>query len=425
MTEVKRAWGAGPSARYEDLAARFRPVFARIRATAVERDLARRLPADELGWLKDAGFPKLRLPAKLGGFDATLPELFALLIELSAADSNVTNALRTHFGFTERALVSEDPEWGALWLGKIAAGQIIAGAYTEAGDAKVGAFSTRLIGTDRGWRLNGEKYYTTGSLFADWLMTSVNAEDSDIKIVLADRRASGVEVLDDWNGFGQALTSSGTARFRDVAIGPEQIAPNEPPLQYAAAFYQLVHIATLAGIGRAAAADAARLVAERKRVFSNANASRVSADPQILQVVGRVRAAAYSAGAIALKAAEATQRVYDAYRLGDPEVLASEATIADVEINQSISAVTNLILDATTILFDALGASATARDNGLDRYWRNARTISSHNPRIYRERSVGDFAVNGAKPPTEYRAGAPEAEPQPAATSTAPDKTAA
>lgn len=409
MTQLRRGWGSGPSARYEVLAEEFRPIFERVRATAVARELKRRLPAEEIGWLRQAGFPKLRLPAAQGGFDATLPELFNLLIELSAADSNVTNALRTHFGFTERVLVSTNANWRSRWIGRVAAGETFGGAYTEAGDAKVDSFSTRLLRDDGGWLLSGEKYYTTGCLFADWLMTSVAAEDSDIKIVLVARRAPGVEVVDDWNGFGQALTASGTTRFHDVAIAPEAIVPDELPLQYAAAFYQLVHIATLAGIARAAADDAAQLVAGRKRVFSNANASRAGADPQILQVVGRVRALAYSAGAIALKAAEAIQRVYDAYGQHGPDALAAEATLADVEINQAVSVVTDLVLEATTILFDALGASATARDIGLDRYWRNARAITSHNPRIYRERSVGDWIVNGAKPPTEYRAGVSDA----------------
>ena len=407
MTEINAGWGSGPSARYETLAAEFRPVFQRIRASAVQRDLHRRLPTEELDWLRRSGFPKLRLPAALGGFDATLPELYALLIELSAADSNVTNALRTHFGFTERVLVSADPEWRGYWLRKVAAGDTFGGAYTEAGDAKVDTFSTKLVRTERGWRLSGEKYYTTGSLFADWLMTSVAADEPDIKIVLAARRAPGVEVIDDWNGFGQTLTASGTTRFADVQITPEAIVPNEPPLVYAAAFYQLVHISTLAGITRAAAIDVGRLVAERRRVFSNANASRPGADPQILQVVGRVRASAYAAGAIALQAAQATQRVYETYSHGNPDALANTAILADVEINQAVSTVTTLALEATTILFDSLGASATARDLGLDRYWRNARAITSHNPRIYREKSVGDWAVNGVRPPTEYRAGTP------------------
>ena len=86
-------------------------------------------------------------------------------------------------------------------------------------------------------------------------------------------------------------------------------------------------------------------------------------------------------------------------------VAISSAAIADVEVNQAVSVVTNLVLEATTTLFDALGASAVKGGHGLDRHWRNARTIASHNPRIYRDRTVGDFAVNGTAPPRQYRVG--------------------
>lgn len=184
------------------------------------------------------------------------------------------------------------------------------------------------------------------------------------------------------------------------------VVPDAQRFRYSVAFFQLVHLSTLAGIGRAAADDAARLVSERKRIFSHGNAPRAGDDPQILQIVGRVRGAAYAAGAIALKAAESVQRAYDARHDGDAAWAAAVA-IADLEINQSVTAITSLILDATTVLFDALGASSARRDLALDRYWRNARTIATHNPRVYRDRIVGDYAVNGTVPPGQYRVGEP------------------
>jgi alkylation response protein AidB-like acyl-CoA dehydrogenase len=80
-----------------------------------------------------------------------------------------------------------------------------------------------------------------------------------------------------------------------------------------------VHLATLTGIGRAASADVARLVAERRRTYTHANGPRPAQDPQVLQIVGRVRGAVYGAGAITLRAAEAVQRAFDAYRAADAE----------------------------------------------------------------------------------------------------------
>ena len=405
MTQIDLAWGAGPTLRYDELAERFRPVFARIRSSAIERDLVRELPHEQIGWLKESGFTTLRLPTEDGGSAATLPELFNLLIELSAADSNVTNALRSHFGFTEDVLNSFAVGWRSEWLQRIAARELIGSGFSEVGEAKVGSFSTKLTRSGDHWLLNGAKYYTTGSLFADWINLGGNDENGEPIGALVPRQAQGVDVVDDWDGFGQSLTASGTALFSDVVIKAELVTPPGGRFRYSSAFFQLVHLATLAGIGRAAAIDVARLVSERKRIYSHGNAASVSEDPQILQVVGRVRGAAYSAGTIVLKAAEALQRAYELRADVDPAISERANAIAEIEVNQSVHAVTSLILEATTLLFDALGASATKRGLGLDRYWRNARTISSHNPRIYRDRIVGDFAVNGTPPPAQYKIG--------------------
>ena len=59
-------------------------------------------------------------------------------------------------------------------------------------------------------------------------------------------------------------------------------------------------------------------------------------------------------------------------------------------------------------LFDALGASATDEAKGLDRYWRNARTVLSHNPWVYKARIVGDWLVNGTGPVGLWGVGIPE-----------------
>ncbi|HTJ57439.1 MAG TPA: acyl-CoA dehydrogenase family protein [Devosiaceae bacterium] len=411
MTQIDLGWGAGPSARYDELAAPFRPIFARIREKAVERELTRTLPREEIGWLKEAGFLALRVPSELGGKGATLPEYFALLIELGEADPNVVNALRSHGGFLEDLLVCGNAAWREKWLERSLAGKMIGSGFSEVGDNKVGVFSTRLERDGDHWRLNGKKFYTTGALFADFINLGATDENGEGVGAVVPTSAEGVEILDDWDGFGQALSASGTAIFTDVRVESDLVNPPGGRCKYVGGFFQLVHIATLAGVGRAAANDVARLVVERTRVYGHGNASRVSQDPQILQVVGKVRGAAYAAGATALKAAEALQRAYEAHFAGDTEAEDRAAVLADIEVNQSVTPVTNLILDASTVLFDALGASAARKGLGLDRHWRNARTIASHNPRIYRDRIIGDFAVNGARPPARAGVGQAVAEP--------------
>ncbi|HEY4044066.1 MAG TPA: acyl-CoA dehydrogenase family protein [Rhodopila sp.] len=408
MTQIDGGWGADPSQRYNELASRFRPLLQRIRAGAVERELVRRLPLEEIRQLKQSGFGALRVPEAAGGAGASLPELINLLIELSEADSNLTQGLRGHFGFTEDIVNSTDQARRDLWFPRLVRGDIVGNAWSEIGEAKSTAFSTTITRHGEALRLNGEKYYTTGSFYADWIdVGSTNEDDEGVGGTVA-RDAPGVQVVDDWDGFGQILTVSGTATFRDVPVKPEHLVRDEARPKYYPAFFQLVHLATLAGIGRAASADVARLVAERRRTYTHANGPRPAQDPQVLQIVGRVRGAVYGAGSIVLRAADAVQRAFDAHRVGDAEAEDHAVAIAELEVSQSLTVVSDLILGALTLLFDALGASATSRRHSLDRYWRNARTLASHNPRIYKDRIVGDFAVSGTVPPPQWRIGLPE-----------------
>nr|MBN3725702.1 monooxygenase [Burkholderia sp. Ac-20379] len=134
----------------------------------------------------------------------------------------------------------------------------------------------------------------------------------------------------------------------------------------------------------------------------HAPAARPAADAPVLQVLGRTRAQAWAAGAAVAQSARALERATQAVGRDDAQTAIAEA---ELDIWQAQTVVIELALDATGSVFDALGASATLRSNGLDRYWRNARTLASHNPRIYRERIVGDFAVNGTWPQGQWRIG--------------------
>lgn len=405
MSQIAAAWGAGPSPRYETLAERFRPIFQELAEGAAAREQSHRLPFEQIARLKASGFTKVRLPKEFDGLGVTLPELFNLLIELSAADSNLTQILRVHFAFVEDLLNSRSQERRAAWLPRIAAGEIVGIAWTETGSAVDQVFSTLLTRTENGLRLNGQKYYTTGSLFADWIDVGASDEDGTNISVIVRRDAPGVEIVDDWDGFGQKLTASGSTFFRDVPVEAEDVLREEERFRYATGFYQLYHLATLSGIARSLVREAGQLVADRRRTFSHAPAPLPKLDPQVLQVVGKLRAQAYAAGAVTLKAAEALQRAFGTRFANDPVEEDAANAIAEIESAEAQSIVTDLVLDASTRLFDALSASHTRITIGLDRHWRNARTLASHNPRIYKDRIIGDFEVNGTLPPYQWRIG--------------------
>ncbi|UCP11005.1 acyl-CoA dehydrogenase family protein [Pseudomonas sp. MM213] len=391
---------------YEALAARFRPIFQRIAAGAVEREQSRSLPYEPIQWLKEAGFGAVRVPVEYGGGGASLPQLFELLIELAEADSNVPQALRGHFAFAEDRLNATPGPARDLWFKRFVDGDIVGCAWTEIGNVAIGDVITKVSPNGDGWRLNGEKFYSTGSLFSDWIDVYAQRSDTGGDVIAAVRtRQPGIVQSDDWDGFGQRTTGSGTSRFIDAEVDAENVIDFATRFKYQTAFYQLVLLATLSGIGRAALRDVAHQVRERKRIYSHGNAQRVSEDSQVQQVVGEVAALVYAAEASALKAAQPAQRAYLARFSGDDALERAANVAAELESAKAQVVVSELTQRATTELFNALGASDVRQGKSLDRHWRNARTVSSHNPVIYKARIVGDWEINGTEPPFVWQIG--------------------
>jgi alkylation response protein AidB-like acyl-CoA dehydrogenase len=391
---------------YETLASKFRPIFQRIADGAIEREKSRTLPHEPIQWLKEAGFGAVRVPVEYGGGGASLPQLFELLIELAEADSNVPQALRGHFAFAEDRLNSPPGPTRDVWFKRFVEGVVVGCAWTEIGNVAIGDVITKVSPHGEQWRLNGEKFYSTGSLFSDWIDVYAQRSDTGGDVIAAVRtRQPGIVQTDDWDGFGQRTTGSGTSRFIDAEVDAENIIDFATRFKYQTAFYQLVLLATLSGIGRAALHDVSRHVRERQRIYSHGNAQRVSEDAQIQQVVGDIAAWVYAAEASTLRAAQPAQQAYLARFAGDDEREHAANVAAEIESAKAQVVVTELIQRATSQLFNALGASDIRQGKALDRHWRNARTVSSHNPVIYKARIVGDWAINGTEPPFVWQIG--------------------
>ncbi|WP_028225025.1 acyl-CoA dehydrogenase family protein [Paraburkholderia ferrariae] len=390
---------------YERLAERFRPIFSRIADGALERERLRSLPYEPIEWLRKAGFGAVRIPVEQGGAGASLPQLVQLLIELATADSNIPQALRGHFAFVEDRLNAEPGPARDEWFRRFVAGELVGNAWTEVGGVAIGDVITRVHRDGDGWVINGEKYYSTGSIFADWI--DVFARDEDGRDVIAAVRTNqpGVQRSDDWDGFGQRTTGSGTTRFEAARVDTDDVIDFTSRFKYQTAFYQLVLLAVLAGSGHAALRDIAREVRARKRIFSHGNAPSFAQDPQIQQVVGEVAARVFAAEAAAVRASEASQRAYEA-RFGSDEQAEHRANVdAELDSARAQIVVSDLVLRATTELFNALGASGSSAAKGLDRHWRNARTAASHNPLVFKARIVGDWEINGTEPPYVWAIG--------------------
>ncbi|CAH2900350.1 MAG: Acyl-CoA dehydrogenase; probable dibenzothiophene desulfurization enzyme [uncultured Paraburkholderia sp.] len=408
MTQLSQPSPFSPASSigYEQLAARFRPVFARIAEGALERERTRTLPHEQIGWLKEAGFGAVRVPLEYGGGGASISQLVRLLIELAEADSALPQALRGHFAFVEDRLNASPSAARDRWLERFVAGELVGNAWTEIGDVKIGDVITRVTRSGDRWVVNGRKYYSTGSIFADWIDVYARREDGADVIAAVSTRQSGVIQSDDWDGFGQRTAGSGTSVFENAVVDEENIIDFSTRFKYQTAFYQLVLIAVIAGSGRAVLRDVSEEVRRRTRVYSHGNAASVRDDAQVQQVVGHIAAAVYAAEATGWRAAEAAQHAYEVHFAADPQAEHEANVHAELESAKAQIAVAQLILKASTDLFNALGTSGTSDSKLLDRHWRNVRTEASHNPLIYKERIVGDWEINGTEPPYVWQIGA-------------------
>lgn len=388
---------------------RFRPTFDRIAEGALDRETVRRVPLEEARWLRDLGFGALRVPRGLGGYGVSLRQLFTLLAELGAAESNLVQALRVHFRFSEDRWRERDTERGRLWLERIAAGAIVGNASSEREGNIRGRTNTTLTANADTFLLNGTKYYSTGGLYADYISVAVVNDAGDRVTAVIRSDAPGVQLLDDYTGFGQRTSGSGTTILTDVVVHPDEIIEQERAFAGQLAGLQLTHLATISGIVRAAVDETSGFVRRRRRSYSQASADLPREDPQVQQVIGRVDAVAHAIKQIVLGAADELDAASDArfaLRTAEPEARTpeAEAAVRELELAAELgsyraqSTVIELGLRATGEIFEVGGASALDESLHLDRHWRNVRTLSSHNPVIYRERGIGDFVLNGTEP---------------------------
>jgi alkylation response protein AidB-like acyl-CoA dehydrogenase len=377
-----------------DLVARFADVFDEVGADAAARDREHRLPFVEVELLRAAGFTRVTLPPEFGGDGANEVEFFELLAELARRDPNLAQLFRSHFSFIDRTVHAPDSRIRTARLSLLADGAIHGNATFEKGPAKVGSYSTRLETDGDGLRLDGRKFYSTGTLFADLVSVLADRDGSPVS-VLVRTDAEGLERIDDWDGFGQKLTGSGSTVFDGVRVAEADVFERDDGPSHAGPFVQLVLLAVLTGIGRAVVDDAVRFVRARTRSYSHASAATAREDPIVQETVGELSAASFAADAALAHAVAALQRSSDAILAGaGAEEQRARVDDADLAATRAQLVIIPNVLRAATELFEVGGASAVSTSLALDRHWRNARTVASHNPARYKARIVGDHLLN-------------------------------
>ncbi|WP_027929258.1 acyl-CoA dehydrogenase family protein [Amycolatopsis thermoflava] len=386
------------TASAEELSARFQPVFDRVAEGNVEREKNRVFPHEQVRWLKEAGLGRVRIPVEHGGFGASLEQTFALLADLGEADANVAHIWRNHLAFVEDRLNAAPSATNDRWIRRFLDGDFVGGGWTEANNGTFATLKTTVREDGGRWRVNGAKFYATGSLYADWLDVLGKGEGDTVLTALVRRDDPGVELIDDWTGFGQRTTASGTANYRDVPAEDGDVFPAGERFVYQGHFYQTAMLSVLAGITRAVVRDGIAALKARGRNYPQALSPVPATDAQLLQVIGGVSVHAFTARAALSASSRTLDLVAAAHAAGDEEARKQRVLEAEVATAQAQLAIIDAALQATTTVFDALGASGVSENLLLDRHWRNARTLASHNPRVYKARILGDWLVNETDP---------------------------
>ncbi|QCI11827.1 acyl-CoA dehydrogenase [Pseudomonas putida] len=383
----------------EELNARADRLLPQIAAGAAQRERERQLPFEAVAQIAAAGLFTTRIPTRYGGAGGSVKDVIALLIRIASADSNVAQALRPGFGFVEGLLASraEDAEAEReRWFARYLDGAVVGNAGWEVGGAN-GSISARIVRDGDNYRASGSKYYSTGSLYADWVSAVALDENEQPVSFILPRDRQGLELLDDFDAMGQRLTASGTTHLRDVLVRPEEIRTRtveEGKRTIVTPFLQLFLASVEAGIARNALNDAVAFANQHARPIKHSSASRSVDDPYVELSVGDVSARAFTAEAVVLRAAESIDRAW----ASDLDPQAVDQAAVDVAQAQYIAA--ESALKAAELVFDVGGASTTGRSHNLDRHWRNARTVANHNPRQWKAAAVGAWQLKGTPPPT-------------------------
>jgi len=388
-----------PVVTVAELNARADRILPQIAAGAAQRERDRQLPYEAVAQIAQAGLFTVRIPKRFGGAGGSVKDVIALLIRIASADSNVAQALRPGFGFVEGLLASraEGAEGEReRWFERYLQGAVIGNAGWEVGGAN-GSISARIVVDGEHFRASGSKYYSTGSLYADWVSAvALDENDQPVSFILP-RDRQGLELLDDFDAMGQRLTASGTTHLHDVQVLASEIRTRtveEGKRTIVTPFLQVFLAAVQAGIARNALNDAVTFAKEHARPIKHSSATRSVDDPYVELSVGDVSARAFTAEAVVLHAADSIDRAWAA----DLDAVAVDQAAVDVAQAQYIAA--ELALKAAELVFDVGGASTTGRAHNLDRHWRNARTVANHNPRHWKAAAVGAWQLKGTPPPT-------------------------
>ena len=370
--------------------------LARLLATtAVARDRAGGHAAEAREHVRASGLLALTVPARFGGMGADWPTFYATLRRLAQADSALAHLYGFHHLQMATLLLYGTPAQQERQFAETVTQRLFWGNALNPLDQ-------RTVATEApaGWIFNGLKSFASGSVGSNRMVVSGwHRATQSLVIATTPTQRAGITVRADWDAFGQKQTDSGTVAFERVAIDADDVlvAPRAvytPRMTLRTLVSQLIMANLYLGIAVGAFDEARQYTREQTRPWAGSGVARAIDDPLVqvryaeLRLPIRAAAAVADAAAVALDAAFARGAALDAGTRGE---LAIEIAEAKVLAHRAA-------MEVTSRFFELTGARATSQQLGLDRFWRNARVHTLHDPVDVKLREIGRHALGGDLP---------------------------
>ncbi|MFT3688298.1 acyl-CoA dehydrogenase family protein [Paenirhodobacter sp.] len=399
------------SDRLENWLAQADAVVAKLEKTAVARDAAGADPVAEIDLLRRAGLLTIAIPERFGGGGATPSEILRVIRRIAEADTSVAQILSYHLFGTRIGLDGSNTALrdkrldGFLNRGWFHAG-IAQAAYPP-------LLAARNDGD--GFEITGAKPFTSGAAVADTLQvwvrfapgTTVDAVDVSgwLGQFIVDNPAPGLSFGGDWDAIGQRQTVSGSAKLENVRVGRDDLVgwyPEDrrhPP--HITVHVPILHIAfaeLYVGTAKDALRAARDYIGAHGRPWVTSGYDRAGDDPLIIERFGRLSARLAAAEALA----DAAGRLADRTEAQGPALTEDGRGEVAILAYQAKITAHEAALEVTSQIFELMGARSATRRFGFDRFWRNVRTHTLHDPIHYKLLEVGDWALNDRFPTPDY-----------------------
>lgn len=365
-----------------------------FKSNAIQRDAQRILPFQEIEAYSQSGLWAITVPKQYGGAEVSSLTVAKIIALMSGVDGSIGQIPQNHFYALEVLRNTGTEQQKQKLYAEVLKGARFGNALAEFKTKNATQKQTAITPTEHGFVVNGEKFYCTGSLFAHRIPTLVKDHENREFLAFIARESEGLELIDDWSGFGQRTTGSGTVKFNNVQVAAEDIIPFDSAFSQATLvgpFAQIMHAAIETGIARAAFEETLHRV-RQARPWIDSGVDQATADPLILFELGRI-VADVRASEVLLKQAA---RSIDAAK---PQPTAHNIAKASLDVAKVRAHSTETALKASSKLIELAGSRGSQREDGLDRFWRNARVHTLHDASRWKYYFIAHHLLNGVLPP--------------------------